>query len=438
MAILGQQIINIGLPNESANSDSLYVAFNKVQNNFDTLFSCSSPYTTFSGNSGISVSANSNTGTIDIQNTGVTSINAGEGIILSSSNGNITISSNAGGNGGGGTVTSVGITPVSNTRLVATNSPIISSGNISLDLATTGVLAGTYTYPTLSVDAYGRVTGAVSGNSVGTVTSVGIAPGFGIQVSNSPITTSGTITVTNTGVTRLSAGTGIQLSGSNGNVTVSTTLTGGTVTSVGVISNSLVVANSPVVSTGQISIELPNPFSSLTVTGNVDITSGDLNITSGDIYYNCNYASYYSTNLQPNYDPSVALPVEFNVLRGKHGISLQVESPSKFVFTKAGLYNIQVEMQVTKSDAGTDYFETWLAVNGNAVSWTNKRVPLSAADTITTVTSSYIVSVTDSDYVEVMWGSSDVDMYLITLDSIDTTMGIAVPSAVINITPVGA
>jgi hypothetical protein len=56
-----------------------------------------------------------------------------------------------------------------------------------------------------------------------------IASGDGLLVSGgSPITTSGNITIVNTGVTRLSAGTGISLSGSNGSVTVSATTTGGT------------------------------------------------------------------------------------------------------------------------------------------------------------------------------------------------------------------
>ena len=38
MAIIGQQNINIGAENEAAGSDNLYQAFNKVQNNFTTLY----------------------------------------------------------------------------------------------------------------------------------------------------------------------------------------------------------------------------------------------------------------------------------------------------------------------------------------------------------------------------------------------------------------
>lgn len=303
MAISGKQTINVGLPNESTGSDSLYTAFNKAVTNFDTLFGNSSPYNTFTAGDGISTSANANIGTVTITNTGVTNIIAGTNIVVDQSNGNVTISSAGGGNGGGGTVTSVGVVSASSSRIVASGGPVVSSGNITLDLATTGVTSGTYTYPTVAVDSYGRITSITSGASVGTVTSVGVTPGAGIQVTGSPITTTGTINIINTGVTRLNAGAGILLSGANGNVTVSASLTGGTVTSVGVSSTSLSVSGSPITTTGTISIEIP---STISVSGN--ITSGTLrtngrlvlngteNLTSGSAANVLLTASYFTTS----------------------------------------------------------------------------------------------------------------------------------------------
>ena len=131
MAISGLQTINIGLPNESVGSDSLYTAFTKTQTNFTTLASCASPYNTFIANTGIALTANSAQGSLSILNTGVTSITAGTGITVNQANGSVTISS-TGGNGGSGTVTSVGLAAVSSSRLVVTNTPIVSSGTISI------------------------------------------------------------------------------------------------------------------------------------------------------------------------------------------------------------------------------------------------------------------------------------------------------------------
>lgn len=269
MALSGLQVINIGLPNESTGSDSLYTAFNKAKTNFATLFGNASPYNTFTGNTGITVNANSTTGVLDITNSGVTYLQAGTGITLSGNTGNITISSTGGGGGGGGTVTSVGVTAASPTRLTVLGSPIVSSGNITIDLASTGITPGTYTYPTMTVDNYGRVTSISNAASVGTVTSVVATPGFGIQISSSgSANVNPSFTVTNTGVTRLSAGTGIALSGSNGNVTISTSTGAGTVTSVGVSSSSLTVSGSPVVAAGTITIELPANITVGNITAN--------------------------------------------------------------------------------------------------------------------------------------------------------------------------
>ncbi len=288
MAITGKQTINIGFPNESNNSDSLYTAFTKTQQNFTTLFDNSSPFNTFNAGEGIGVVANANTGTVTITNTGVTNIIAGTNVTIDHANGNVTISANSGGNGGGGTVTSVAVVPVSNTRLVVTGSPIVSNGNIFVDLAATGVTAGSYNNPLVNVDQYGRITGISNGSISGTVTSVGLTPGEGIQVSGGPVTSNGNITVTNTGVTRINPGAGISVSSGNGNVTISAVTSGGTVTAVGISSSQLVVSGSPVVTSGTINVNLPNTanFSGNVNANRINANGGNINgnlIITGNI-----------------------------------------------------------------------------------------------------------------------------------------------------------
>ncbi len=165
MAISGLQVIDIGLQNESTGSDSLYTAFNKTKNNFAVIANTATPFPTFTGNAGINVVANSNTATVGITNTGVLSIIAGTNITVDSANGNVTINSSGG--SGSGTVTSVGITPVSSSRLTVTNSPVTTTGNISIDLANSGVTSGNYTLPNITVDNYGRITNISNGVIIG-------------------------------------------------------------------------------------------------------------------------------------------------------------------------------------------------------------------------------------------------------------------------------
>ena len=258
MSIRGQANLNIGAQNQQTGSDSLYVAFNKIQNNFTTLFSQASTYDTFIGNTGIGTVANSTNGTLTITNTGVLTLNPGTGITLSGSNGNVTVS--VSGNVTGALVagvTNVGI--VSNTLSIS-NSPIVGAGNITVNLpAQTEFAAGTYSAATVTVDQYGRITDIANTESSGTVTSVGLTAVDGIAVTGGPITSNGTIEITNTGVLSLTAGTGITLSGQRGDITISAGLDRdvGTVTRVGIDSNTLSVTGGSITTSGNIIVELP-------------------------------------------------------------------------------------------------------------------------------------------------------------------------------------
>lgn len=426
MAISGLQVINIGLQNESANSDSLYTAFNKTKDNFTTLFGNSSPFNTFTGNTGIGVTANANAGTVDILNTGVTSIVAGTGISINSSNGAVTIT-NTGGNGNGSGVTSVGVT---SSTLSISNSPIVSAGNIVLNLPTTGITAGTYTNPTVVVDTYGRVTNIANNTVSGTVTSVGVTPGTGISVTNSPITSSGNITVTNTGVTRLSQGSGIILSGSNGDVTISTAPVSA-VTGVAITSSSLTVTGSPITTSGTITVNLP---SAISITGN--ITGGNLILTTGNIIYTPRYGSFYSNTTQTNPVANTAMAMTFNNTSSANGVS--ITSSSRLTVAKAGTYNIQFSAQCTKTDAGTDYIEIWLSKNGTSVPWSSTRLKLEGSNVYQVASWNFVETLGASEYVQIMWGSADLNAQLVAIPSANTTLGIDVPSVIVTVTPVGA
>jgi hypothetical protein len=111
-------------------------------------------------------------------------------------------------------------------------------------------LSGTVTNAQLANSAItinGTSTSLGGSISVGTVTSVAATAGTGISVSGSPITGSGTLTITNTApdqTVALTSGTGISVTGTYPNFTVTNTApsSGGTVTSV--------TGTAPVVSSG--------------------------------------------------------------------------------------------------------------------------------------------------------------------------------------------
>ena len=278
MAISGQQFINIGTQNQSIGSDSLYIAFNKIQNNFSNIFNNASSVTNFVSSTGI-VAEQTNANTVTFTNTGVTKLVPGTGITLSGSNGEIIVS--VAGDGTGNIVAGVTSVGVTSNSLTVTNSPIVSSGNIAINLPTTGVTPGSYSIPLVTVDEYGRITdisNSVSSSGVANINGLAgpsiLRAGTGVAISNPdtansyPTAPHNVFTFVNTGVTKLTAGAGIILSGSNGAITVSAGLSRdvGTVTRVGISSNTLTIAGGSITTAGNIYVDIPN---NLTLAGNI-------------------------------------------------------------------------------------------------------------------------------------------------------------------------
>jgi|GEM_PF-1055539 len=220
-----------------------------------------------SGGTGISISGSpiTGSGTITVTNTApdqIVSLSGAGTTSISGTYPNFTITSN---DEFDGTVTSVAAS--GGTGISISGSPITSSGTLTItntapdqvvSLTGTGTTTTSGTYPNFTINSADQYTG--------TVTSVAASAGTGISISGSPVTGSGTITVTNTApdqIVSITAGGLAEVSGTYPNFTVSVNdAYGGSVTSVNAsVPTGFDVSGVPITAAGTIDIKFATGYS---------------------------------------------------------------------------------------------------------------------------------------------------------------------------------
>ena len=143
------------------------------------------------------------------------SVQAGANITVDNTDPQNPVIASTGGGGGGGTVTSVDVVAAAGSGLVTSGGPIVDSGEIEVDFdsgysALTDAQAGLIAGALQSVVAGGNITidntdpnnpiisSSGGGGGGGSVLSVALAAPTGFSVSGSPVTTTGTLTLSYT------------------------------------------------------------------------------------------------------------------------------------------------------------------------------------------------------------------------------------------------
>jgi hypothetical protein len=110
---------------------------------------------------------------------------------------------------------------------------------------------------------------------------------------------------------------------------------------------------------------------------------------------------------------------------------------SKIVAQNLGIFNVQFSAQVDKTDSGQDLVDFWFAKNGVNIDGSNGQVSVQGSAAKTLTSWNILISVAANDYIELYWGSADVNVRLFA-QTAQTSPFIhpSIPSVILTCTPV--
>jgi hypothetical protein len=165
--------------------------------------------------------------------------------------------------------------------------------------------------------------------------------------------------------------------------------------------------------------------------------NGNLNVT-GTISYNTRTFGEFTSNVtQTNSNVGNAVYMTLNNTEDANGVS--IVSSSQITVARTGRYNIQFSAQIEKTDTGTDEVEIWLVKNGTPVANSATRLAQQGNNEKGVAAWNWLDNATTANtYYQIAWASTDANMQITAIDSANTLSGVAIPSVIVTVVPVGA
>ena len=153
------------------------------------------------------------------------------------------------------------------------------------------------------------------------------------------------------------------------------------------------------------------------------------------------YGAFQDSTDQIAASTTVAYPVTFDTTDFSNGVT--VASNSRITVANAGLWNLQFSIQLTNTTNATHDVDIWFRVNGTNVPASNSRFGLaqikSPGDPYHIIAAlNYFVSLNATDYVEIMWRTTDVGVYIEHYPVSASPTRPAIPSAIATMSFVSA
>jgi hypothetical protein len=159
--------------------------------------------------------------------------------------------------------------------------------------------------------------------------------------------------------------------------------------------------------------------------------------TNNEIDYLRTFGSFTSNVTQTNSNVGNAILMTLNNTEYGNGVS--IVSNSQITIARTGYYNLQFSAQIEKTDIGTDEVEIWLKKNGNNVANSATRLAMQGNNEKGVAAWNWVIDAdTANTYYQIAWASTDANMQIVAIPSANTLSGVAVPSLIVTVVPVGA
>ena len=173
----------------------------------------------------------------------------------------------------------------------------------------------------------------------------------------------------------------------------------------------------------------------------LDNLLAQLQTSSGGVGIRLPYGAFQDSTDQVAASTTVAYPITFDTTDFSNGVT--VVSNSRITVASAGIWNLQFSIQLTNTTNASQDVDVWFRVNGTNVPASNSRFGLaprkSPSDPFHLIMAlNYFVSLNATDYVEIVWRTTDTGVYIEHYPVSASPTRPAIPSAIATLSFVSA
>jgi hypothetical protein len=155
----------------------------------------------------------------------------------------------------------------------------------------------------------------------------------------------------------------------------------------------------------------------------------------GGRFMNAPHGAFQDSTDQVAANTTTAYAVTFNTTDFANGVT--VASGSRITVADAGIWNLQFSIQFTNTTNASQDVDVWFRVNGTNVANSNSRFGFAPRKGVgdpyhIIAAMNYFVSLNATDYVEIMWRTTDVGVSIEQYAAGTSPTRPAVPSAIVT------